>query len=130
MNKLTEKKELREFGLILGFGLPIIFGFLLPFLFGHSFRYWTLWLGFSLICFAILYPIFLFYPYKIWMKVGYVLGWINSYIILGLIFMMILFPLSLIMKLFNYDPLRIKKVNLFSYRENKKDQSINLNKPF
>ena len=42
------------------------------------------------------------------MKLGDYLGWINSRIILGIVFIVILNPIAFIMKLFKYDPLRQK----------------------
>ena len=42
------------------------------------------------------------------MALGHILGWINSKIILGLVFIIVLQPIALIMKLFNYDPLKLK----------------------
>ena len=56
------------------------------------------------------------YPYFIWMRLGYCLGWINSRIILGIVFFIILLPISLIMKIFGYDPIRLKKKKENSYK--------------
>ena len=65
------------------------------------------------------------------MAIGLALGWINSRIILGLIFLLVLQPISLIMKIVGYDPLRKKrKGNELSYRESKKGYEVNLNRIF
>ena len=53
MKEILSKKQLREFGLIVGIGLPIIIGFLVPLLLGHNFRLWTIWLTFPLLISAI-----------------------------------------------------------------------------
>ncbi len=45
------------------------------------------------------------------MKIGHVLGWVNSRLVLGLVFLIVLIPISFFMKLFGYDPLRKKKDN-------------------
>lgn len=42
-------------------------------------------------------------PRKIWEKIGQILGQINTYILLTIIFFLLLFPLSLLMKLYNKD---------------------------
>ena len=84
MLKSISKKILREFGLV---GLGILFswdGYYL--LRGHSFAYWTLWIGIPLLFASVFRPFFLYYPYKLWMKLGYILGLINGKIILGLVF--------------------------------------------
>ena len=125
------KKTLREFGIIFGTGLPIIIGWIIPSLFGHSPRAWTLAVGIPTLILSILYPRILRLPYKFWIKFGIILGWINSKIILGIVFFFILIPISLIMKTFKYDPLRknISKDQI-SYREITKNNKIDLNKIF
>ena len=58
------------------------------------------------------------------MVLGHILGWINSRILLGLVFILILIPIALIMKVLGYDPLRqnFKKKFLISYRELKSNK--------
>ena len=125
-----DKKQLREFGLIIGFGFPILIGWIIPALLGHAFRIWTLWIASPFLILGFLKPRLLFYPYKGWMALGLVLGWINSRIILGLVFFLVLQPIALIMKFVGYDPLKTKKRNEMSYRENKSNHKVNLAKPF
>ncbi len=130
MHNTISKRQLKDFGLLVGLGFPIIIGWIIPLFGGHSFRTWTLWVGSPLLILGLLAPNTLFYPYKVWMKIGLALGWINSRIILGIIFLFILEPISLFMKLTGYDPLRLKKGNRETYRENKKDHKIDLKKIF
>ena len=82
MRENISKKKLREFGYIIAFGFPIIIGWIIPAISGHLFRSWTLWIGFSSLFVGILKPNLLFYPYVAWMNLGYILGWVNSKIIL------------------------------------------------
>ncbi len=124
------KQKLREFGYLTGFFFPIFIGLILPKFFGHSFRIWTLGIGVPLLFLAKIKPILLFYPYKLWMAVGFALGWINSRIILGIIFIFLLQPISLIMKLFKYDPLKYKKINKKSYREDVTKKSFDFTRIF
>lgn len=126
----VSKKQLREFGFLIGFGFPIIIGWLHPLISGHHFRLWTMWVGLASIFFGIFKPYILFYPYKGWMALGHILGWINSRIILGLVFIIVLLPIALIMRLFGYDPMRKKKFNLESYKENNTNHRIDLTKIF
>ena len=130
MNKNISKKILREFGFLIGFAFPILIGWILPSIGGHSFRKWTLWISFPSLIFALSKPRLLLYPYKAWIKLGDILGWLNSRIILGLVFLIILQPIALIMKLFGHDPLRMKKLSKKSYREIKTNHRINLKKIF
>ena len=125
-----EKKHLREFGLLIGFGFPILIGWLIPFFLGHGFRMWTFWIGVPGFILGIVAPNLLFYPYKAWIRIGHVLGWINSKIILGLVFIFILLPIALIMKIFGYDPLSKKKNHGTTYKEIIKKNSIDLTRIF
>ena len=130
MNKNPTNKQLREFGILIGTAFPIIIGWFIPFIYGHSFKIWTIFISLPSLFIGIIYPNKLFYPYKAWMKLGNFLGWANSHLILGMVFIFVLIPIAMIMNFFNHDPLR-KKQNLNkSYRENKKNHIINLNKIF
>ena len=130
MKEIISKKQLREFGLFIGFGFPILMGWLFPSLFGHQFRTWTLWIGVPVLLIGLTAPRLLYYPYKCWMEIGHILGWINSHIILGLVFIFILQPIAYIMRLTGYDPLRTKQKGEKTYRENRKDYNIDLNRIF
>ena len=130
MKESISKKQLREFGFLIGFGFPIIIGWGIPAINGHIFRAWTLWLGIPALTMGITQPNLLRYPYRGWISIGHTLGWINSRVTLGIIFIIVLQPIALIMKLFKYDPLRQKKKRSESYRENTKDKSIDLTRIF
>ena len=130
MKEITSKKQLREFGLLIGFGFPILIGWLLPSLFGHQFRTWTLWIGVLGLLIGFIAPRLLHYPYKGWMLLGHVLGWINSHIILGLVFIVVLQPIAYIMRLTGYDPLRNKRKGKKTYRENRQENNIDLTRIF
>ena len=128
-NKLS-KRQLRDFGLLIGFGLPLIIGWLIPLISGHEFRIWTLWISLPTLIISVLAPKILRTPYQAWMQIGHLLGYVNSRIILGIVFVAVLQPIAFIMRVFGYDPLRIKKSNLLSFKENKKDSKVDLTKIF
>ena len=130
MQEYITNKILRKFGFFVGIGLPVLVGLILPLFSGHAFRYWTLWIGFPLLFMAILKPALLFYPYKFWMKLGHILGWVNSKVILGLVFIFVLQPIAFIMKSFGYDPLKKKKTSKTTYRETRSNFKIDLRKIF
>ena len=130
MKNNIPQKTLREFGFLLGFTFPFLIGWILPLIGGHSFRTWTLFISFPSIILAITKPGLLLYPYKAWMKLGHILGWLNSRIILGLVFLIVLQPIALIMRINGHDPLKAKKLAQKSYREIKTNQKINLKKIF
>ena len=122
--------QLREFGLLIGIGFPVIIGWIIPSISGHLFRFWSLWIGIPSFILGILRPRLLFYPYKVWMLLGFVLGWINSRLILALVFLLVLQPISLIMKIFGYDPLKKKKNNVLTFRERQQNRKVDLTRIF
>ncbi len=130
MKSSISKKQLREFGLLIGFGFPILIGWIFPAIGGHSFKIWTLWIAIPAVLLAITRSNLLKYPYKLWMKLGHTLGWINSHIILGIIFIIVLQPIAFIMHFFDYDPLRKKHKSVDSYREIRKNQQTDLTRIF
>ena len=130
MKNHIPQKKLREFGFLIGLIFPFLIGWILPLFGGHSFRSWTLFISIPSIILAFTKPILLMYPYKAWMKLGHILGWLNSRIILGLVFLIVLQPIALIMKLLGHDPLRTKKLDQESYREIKANDKVNLKKIF
>ena len=130
MKNNIPQKTLREFGFLIGIVFPFLIGWALPLIGGHSFRTWTLWIGIISLILAISKPILLLYPYRAWMKLGHILGWVNSRIILGLVFLIVLQPIALIMRILGHDPLRTKKFARKSYREIKTNHKVNLKKIF
>ena len=130
MYNSSSQKKLREFALVMGFGLPIIIGYLLPLISGHNFRIWTIWFGVVFLILGFLKPSLLSLPYKGWMKLGHILGWINSRIILGFVFLIVLQPIALIMRVCGHDPLRKKKGMQRSYREKIYNKKIDLKRIF
>ena len=130
MKEIISKKQLREFGLLIGFGFPILLGWLIPALTGHGFREWTLWVGFLGLIVGLTSPRLLYYPYKFWMKLGVILGWVNSRIILGLVYIIILLPISFVMRLIGHDPLQTKLKEVKTYQENRKNHKIDLTRIF
>ena len=130
MKEIISKKQLRNFGILIGFGFPILIGWLVPLIFGHEFRAWTLWIGVPGLILGLVAPHLLHYPYRGWMTLGHALGWVNSHIILGLIFILILQPIAYTMRLTGYDPLRRRRKGETTYRENCKDRDTDLTRIF
>ena len=130
MKEAISKRQLREFGLLIGFGFPILIGWLLPSLFGHEFRAWTLWVGIPGLISGITSPRLLHYPYKGWMALGHALGWVNSHIILGLVFIVVLQPIAYVVRITGYDPLRRRREGMITYREDRQDHRTDLSRIF
>ena len=130
MKQTITIKQLRNFGLLIGFGFPILIGWLLASFTGHGLRIWTFWVGIPSLILGILAPRLLHYPYRIWMAMGHALGWINSRLILGFVYIIILQPIAYTMRLFRYDPLKMRRKGEKTYRENRKDYKVDFTRIF
>ena len=130
MKETITKKQLREFGLLIGLAFPILIGWILPATAGHGFKIWTLWVGLPGLILGLTAPRLLFLPYKGWMALGNALGWANSHLILGLVFVVVLQPTAYIMRLFRYDPLRKQRKSSKTYREVRSNKCIDITRIF
>jgi hypothetical protein len=98
-------KELRSFGLIVG-GIFSVIGLWPLLLRGESVRPWALICAALLLLPAVVYPRVLKPVRRVWMAIGHVLGWINTRIILGIVFYGLVAPMGVIMRAFGKDPMR------------------------
>ena len=130
MKEIISNKRLREFGLLIGFGFPLLIGWLLPSIAGHGFRAWTFLIGVPAFIIGFTAPRLLHYPYRAWMALGYTLGWINSKIILGIVFIAVLQPIAFVMRLTGYDPLRSRRKGEKTYRETRKNNRTDFTRIF
>ena len=124
------RRQLREFGLLLGVVFPLLLGWLLPALHGHPFRAWTLWIGVPALGLGIAWPKALAWPYQGWMALGHLLGWINSHLILGMVYILVLQPIAILMRALGHDPLRRRRNTSESYREPPSHSKVNMRKIF
>ena len=99
-----EIKQYRSFGLVVG-GIFAAIG-AWPLLRGEGIRLWAVILGSLLVVLGLLFPGRLGPIYKAWMAIGHVLGWINTRIILGVIYYALFTPLGLAMRVWRKDLMR------------------------
>ena len=98
-----DRQELRKFGFVFATGMVLIFGLFFPWVLERPLPSWP-WIiaavsaGTALVLPLALKPVFI-----VWMKIGHVLGWINTRIILGVIFFALFAPVALLMRLFGRD---------------------------
>lgn len=93
--------EVRKFGLLMAVVLTLIGLYLL-------YKEWPWWYVLPAVGGALLIGGYLATPlvrpvYLGWMKFAFVLGWINTRILLGVFFYLILTPIGLLMRLFGRD---------------------------
>ena len=109
-NKLKIKRNSeRSFGFFFSFLLMLIFFYQII---KYQYINYSLFI-ISLILFslALFLPKILILPNKIWFKIGLILNSIVSPLVMGIIFFLVVTPISILMKIFNKDLLRLKLDN-------------------
>ena len=100
--------ELRNFGLTVGMIFAALFGLILPWIHHAWSPVWPWALGLILAASGALAPTILRYPYLAWDRVGQALGWVNSRIVLNLLFFLIFSPAAVLARLTRWDPMKRK----------------------
>lgn len=102
------KVELRKFGLIMGTGILLIFGLFFPWMLERPWPVWPFATAAVLILLGLVFPLSLRPLNIVWMKFGHIAGWINTRIILGVVFFCVFLPVGMVMRLFGKDPMKRK----------------------
>ena len=124
-------REFRSFGLLLGAMIAAVFG-AWPLLRSQHTALWPWIVAAILWVAALLRPTALRYLHQGWTRLGFALGWVNTRIILTVLFVVAIVPLGLIMRLFGRDRMARKfDRKLASYRvESKLRPGKNMERPF
>ena len=116
MNQQSVIKELRQFGLVVG-GIFSAIGLWPAVVRNEDPRLWSLVLGGTLVVLGLAAPQSLKHIYFGWMKIGHVLGAINTRIILGAIYYILITPMGLVMRLKGKDSMhRVLVQDATTYR--------------
>ena len=103
-----KRKQLRQFGLMVG-GVLVLIGLWKLYQGKHETVRFILWsVGGLLIITGSIVPKLLTPVYWIWMKLAHLLGWVNTRLLLGIIFFVIITPMAIVMKIFGRDALNRK----------------------
>lgn len=125
------RKQLRQFGLVMAAAIALVFGVVFPWLRSHPAPPWIWGLAAAFACLGIIAPRLLAPVYTTWMKIGGVLGWVNTRIILGMVFYGVATPMALVMRLLKYDPMqRTLDTESTSYRVVRDNPAIDMEKPY
>ena len=136
MNEIPEltKKELKQFGCILGILIAVVFGVVIPWLWSAlTFpNVYIIGIGVGVTIFSLVFPSQVIYLYKPYMRLALFIGKIINSIILGIIYYLLIFPMSLVLRLLKIDLLHAKYENSKNtYRiQSTDDDSSHFEKPF
>jgi hypothetical protein len=100
-----DARELRRFGLLMAAVIGGLFGALIPLLKGTPVRLWPWVLAALFLVPALALPRALGPVHRVWMRLGHALGWVNTRILLTLVFYTIITPMGLAMRALGRDPL-------------------------
>jgi len=109
MQKLNpDKKTLKKFGLTMAVAFLVIFGI---FFFRHkpAGTAYSLLISCLFLITGLALPVLLKPAYLAWMRLAFILSWVNTRIILAVLFYLIFTPIGLLMRLFRIDLLERKK---------------------
>lgn len=110
MAKLTaaRRKELREFGLVMGGMVCLFFGLLMPWLRGAEFPLWPRAASLAFLVLAAALPQSLYFPRLIWMRFGLMMGDVNSRIIIFITYYLLVTPIGIVRRIVLGDPLKLR----------------------
>lgn len=106
MNLIEQRQQnLRRFGLMAGGFIIVVFGFLFPFWRQTDHPLWVWGVGGFFCGLALLRPSWLRPVFTLWMRVAEVIGWINTRIIFGVVFFVMVTPLAYLLRVMRKDSL-------------------------
>jgi len=109
------RKQNRKFGYTVGIALLVLA--VLRALIKHKYGWVLPGVAALLLLLALIVPLWLNPLRLVWDKIGHILGIINTYVLLTVFYFVILTPLSLIMRLFGKDLLKLKRNKNETYWE-------------
>ena len=126
-----DRRDLRVFGLLMAGLVALCFGVLVPWVWGLGWPLWPWLVGAAFAVAALAAPQALGPVQRLWLRLGHGLGWLNTRLILGLVFVLVFVPVGLAMRLFR-DPLaRRADPAAASYRRpSRQPRREHLDRPF
>jgi hypothetical protein len=105
--QVTDEPQLRRFGLLLGMLFLILFD-AIPFVRHRAVAVWPWLVATMLWTMAVTAPRALRLVHRGWVRVGESLGWLNTRVILSLLYFAVILPTGVVMRLMGRDPMRRK----------------------
>ena len=125
--------ELRRFALTMSIVFPVVFMLVLPWIFNLGIPVWPALLSAVLMLLYLISPRLLHYPQIVWAWIAFVLGWINTHLLLWVVFYILIFPVGLMAKLagkLNYNKHHKSKKESFWVKRDQKAAKQELENPF
>ena len=119
MGQLSNRREIRNFCLIVG-GIFCLIG-VWPWFRGEDPRIWALAIGGALIALEGILPQALVPVHRAWMFLGHIMGWVNTRILLAIVFYGIITPIGMARRWFSADTINHSfDTSLATYRVTRK----------
>lgn len=96
--KQTDTAELKDFARTMMWAFPAVFGLFLPWFFDYPWQWWPLVITSVLALMYSFKPSLIYFPYRGWMSIALVLGWINTRIILSVVFFVLIVPFGVVLR--------------------------------
>jgi Saxitoxin biosynthesis operon protein SxtJ len=106
-HRAASRKQLRSFGFILAGGFLVIGCWRMVFRHQDP-RWWALAISATSGLAGLIAPSLLRRPYQIWMFLGQCLGWVNTRIMLGGLYYLVVTPMRVVMTIAGHDPMNRK----------------------
>ncbi|WP_240612764.1 SxtJ family membrane protein [Alteromonas flava] len=133
MAAADDRKALRQFAWQMAIAFPLFFCLIIPWLLGHVMPLWPLVVSGILLSSALLVPVLLYPCYVVWIVIASILGWMNTQLILALIFFVLIMPLGLVLRLFGkltYQTKPVEQAESYWLKRDKPPKAANLEEPF
>jgi hypothetical protein len=118
MDQPKSTKDLRNFAFLTGVLFIVLFSGI-PLLRRHPTPAWPFVVGGVLLLWGLVAPSTLGPVYRLWTIIGRALGYVNSRILLSIMFFLLVTPIGLVMRIFGRDPMsRARSKEAKSYRIN------------
>jgi len=126
------RKGLREFGLTTGAIVVVIFGLFFPWMLELDWPVWPWFIAAPLWSLALIYPLWLRWIYRAWMRFGLLASRVMTPLVLGIVFFAMISPMAVVRRLMGKDSMqRTLDPKQNSYRvQSIKSPKEKLEKPF
>lgn len=103
INLSKQERDYRSFAWIVGGVAGILFGVIFPLLKGIPIRWWLVAPAAALALAGACIPSYLGPVYRLWMKIGHVMGKVNTFILLHIVFYCIFTPMAFLLRITSWN---------------------------